>query len=423
MRERRRGIAANSTLAFLGDTSSKAGQLVVMVIAARTLPTPDLAVLGTALAASAIASVALDAGAGILITRDGARRRGDGGGLFVALALARLPAALIVVAAGLVVGEAIGNPAVWLAAAALAVLGAMGSSLNGLFRAQHDMRPEAVQKLLFALLAIAAAGAAAALSSTATAIAVGLAAALALSLVPLLLEARRPIRARGHARALTALRRATPLGLMAIATMFYYRSGTLALSIGSTSAETAAFTIASTIGFGLLMVPNAITTGLLPRLAAEQSPAGQIAVARRALVWTMALTVPLAGAAALLGPVVLPAVFGSRYSSAAQPLALLCGGIVLIAFSGVIGIALIARGVIRLLAFQVAFSLLINVAALVLLAPRLGANGAALATITCEVAGLALLVLIAARRLPGLLHPPRLPLGGARSPAESGVLR
>ena len=49
---------------------------------------------------------------------------------------------------------------------------------------------------------------------------------------------------------------------------------------------TAVFGVASGIAFGLLMVPNAITTALLPRLSAEATPGQLVACTRRVLAWT-----------------------------------------------------------------------------------------------------------------------------------------
>ena len=67
-----RSLATNSGLAFAGDLASKIGLLLVLVIAARMLPTEELAILVTALAVSGILAVCLDAGSGLAIT---ARRR------------------------------------------------------------------------------------------------------------------------------------------------------------------------------------------------------------------------------------------------------------------------------------------------------------------------------------------------------------
>jgi O-antigen/teichoic acid export membrane protein len=180
--------------------------------------------------------------------------------------------------------------------------------------------------------------------------------------------------------------------------------------------------VAASVAFGLLMLPNAITTALLPRLSAEHELPALISCARRALGWTIALALPLAGAAAVIGPLALPLALGSEYSRAAAPFAFLCAGIPVIAASGVIGTALLCIGRLRVLAAQVACTLAVNLVALALLVPSLGAIGASLATLACEAAGLVLLARAAHTALPGLLalHPPVL---GEPVEAAAGAAR
>lgn len=403
---RERSLATNSGLAFAGDLASKAGLLLVMVIGARTLSAAELAVVGTALAAAGILAVCLDTGAGVAITRDGAREEAARSGLLVALVAARLPAAVLVVVAATAVGFVLDQPTAWIAAALLAVLGALTVSLIGYFRAGRDMRPEAVQKIVFAALALGFTGAGVALSPAADAVLLALVGASALSLVSFPLVARLTVRGHHRVGRKAALRTALPLGLMAIATVVYYRSGTLGLAVLSTPAETAAFTVASAVGFGLLMLPNAITTGLLPHLSAATG-SGSPASIRRALRWSLALSTPIAAAVALGGYVLLGPVFGAEYADAALPLAILCAAVVVIAYNGVLGTALLAAGHVGVIVLQVACSLAVNLVALVALAPVFGSPGAATATLLCELVAGAMLTVASARRLPGLKFVPR----------------
>src|SRR5207247_2098629 len=72
------------------------------------------------------------------------------------------------------------------------------------------------------------------------------------------------------------MRSALPFGLMAFATLLYYRLGTLVLGAAGSASATGSYTVASTLAFGLLMVPNAITSGLLPRLGAQEVEGEQL---------------------------------------------------------------------------------------------------------------------------------------------------
>jgi O-antigen/teichoic acid export membrane protein len=194
---------------------------------------------------------------------------------------------------------------------------------------------------------------------------------------------------------------------MALATLAYYRSGTIVLSLLSSSAQTARFAAASTVAWGLLSVGNAVTTGLLPRLAAARDDSDRAAVTRRALIWMSAMALALGGLVALAARPLLTLMFGARYGSGAGVLVLLAGATVLIAPAGVLGTALIAAGRVRPVALQVVVSLLVNLLVLAALVPRLGADGAAVATLICELAGLALLARAAWRSLPGVAARPR----------------
>jgi O-antigen/teichoic acid export membrane protein len=402
---RSRSLATNSGLAFAGDLASKIGLLLVLVIAARMLPTEELAILGTALAVSGILAVCLDAGSGLAITRDGARDTGSRGALLSALVVARLPAVVLVLLAAVAAGAALKAPVVWIAAAALAVLGALAVSLIGYFRAGQDMQPEAVQKIVFAVLALALTGSAVAASATADAVLLALLFATVLSLTSLAAAGNHSPRGTYVAR-WGALRRALPLGLMGIATVVYYRSGTVGLALLSTPEETASYTVAAAVGFGLLMLPNAITTGLLPHLSAAPD-GGWPTSTRRALRWSLALSAPIAAAFALGGYVLLGPVFGAEYADAALPLAILCAAVVVIAYNGVLGTALLAAGHVGVIVLQVVCSLVVNFVALVALAPAFGAAGAATATLLCELVAAAMLTVASARRLPGLDLVPR----------------
>lgn len=404
----RRGVAQNSALALVGDIGSKAGALVVVLVAARTLAVDAFAVLAAGLAGAALLSAFLDLGAATLITRDGARSESSRGGLFRALAEGRAPFAIAVVCVAPLLGIALGRPLTAISVAALAIAGASASSVLALFRSSQDIAPEALQRLACAGLSIVSVTLGCLLLPRPGLVLAALALSILVTLLPLGRRARGLGDFSRSVGPLTALRRAAPIGLLALATVAYYRSGTLALAALADSTQTAAFTVAASIAFGLLLVPNAITTALLPRLSAEAETRGLVAAARPALGWTIVLATAVSVAAACAGPFALPLALGPGYTTAVAPFALLCLGLPVIAASGVIGTALLSIGRIRALAVQVACTLAVNLAALALFVPSLGAVGASLATIACELAGLALLVRFARRDLPGLvdIRPP-----------------
>ena len=138
----------------------------------------------------------------------------------------------------------------------------------------QDLRPEAVQRLAAAALSVGVVAASRSSPLAQTPWCVGLAAVGAATLFPLVRRAPDLIDRGARVSPGTALRLAAPIGLLALATIAYYRSGMLVLAALGDPADTAAFAVAAGIAFGLLAVPNAITTALLPRLASEEAHLG-----------------------------------------------------------------------------------------------------------------------------------------------------
>ena len=414
-----RGLGANSALALLGDGAAKAGALLVVVVSARFLSVQEFAALATGLAVAGVLTATIDLGTGTLLSRDGAESESARGALFSSSLRDRIPLAGLVLLVAPVAGLLLGRPLEAASVAVLALSGALSLSVLGLFRACQNIRPEALQKLASGTLAVVVAAAVCLVAPRADALLLALAVVTLLTLVPLLRLAPTVADLGTDLRRLATLRRAAPIGLLALATIAYYRSGTIALAALSNAEATAVYGIASGIAFGLLMVPNAITTALLPRLSSERRPDKLVACARRVLAWTSVIAVCLAAACAALAPVILPVALGPEYRAAAAPFALLCLGIPLIAASGVIGTALLVVGRLHALGTQVVASLAVNLFVLVLLVPSAGAVGAALATVACEAVGLALLVIAARTALPGLVlrgqRPPRTTLEAAET--------
>lgn len=402
---KRRSIAANSGLALAGDVAAKASGIVAVALAARWLTTDQFALLGASLAAVTILTALLDGGLSILIVRDGAADSATRMGTLRAGLVVRIPALALLLVAAAAFGAARGVLAPALLVTAAAAVGASTLVSLAVFRAAQDLSVEALQKLLSGLLLPALICVAVAVHPTAATV---LAAVVLSQAVALTVSVRR-LRRFGAApagRAVTRTLRATaPFALMTIATLVYYRAGTLLLAGLRPASDTAAFTVASNVALGLLVLPNAITTGLLPNLSAARTHAERVDTARRALGWTLALSLAVALAAALIAPFALTLVFGDRYHRAAAPLFVLLAADVLIGVSGVLGVLLTAAKRIRPLVVQVGTCLAVNLVVGVVLVPRFGAMGAALATLVTEVVAVAVLLVAVRAELPQLARP------------------
>jgi O-antigen/teichoic acid export membrane protein len=398
-----RSVAQNSAFALAGDLASKGGTVVLMMVAGRALSTAEFAVLATALAAATVLTAVLDLGSQTLLTRDGVAGPGARGELLRALARARVPLIGAAAVAAVVVGALTGREPEALATVLIAAAGTAQLSLTGALRSAQDLRPEALAKLLAGVLTAAAAVACVVLGPRAATVLLAVAAATAIGCVPMAFAARRIVAAGAPQPTWTALRRAAPLGVMALATLAYYRSGTIGLSLLSSSTQTADFAAASTIAWGLLCMANAVTTGLLPRLSDARDATETAMITRRALVWVSTGAVAVSGLVALLARPLLTVLFGPRFAGAAPALVVLAAATAVIAPAGVLGTALVALRRLRPLGLQVGVSLAINLAVIVLLVPSVGAIGAATATLACEFAALVLLAVATVRALPELI--------------------
>jgi O-antigen/teichoic acid export membrane protein len=400
-----RTVPANAGLALAGDAAAKATAFVIVAISARLLPVEQFARLGVALAALTVATSLLDAGVSTLLVRDGARQPAQAMGLLRSSVHIRAPLAALVLAAGLALGLYADDVWLGLLTAVAALGGAASLTVGGLFRSAQNLAPEAVQKSVVAALTLLGAALCGVEFRRAAPIVGVLGVTLWVSIPALWLLARRRFPSGRRAPAWGVMRASLPFGLMALATLLYYRLGTLLLGAVGTPADTGRYTIASTIAFGLLMVPNAITTGLLPRLSARSQGPGSLKPARRALGWTLLACVALSAIAAGAAPWILKLGFGSRYEGASTPLAILLAGIVLIGVNGILGTVLIAHHRAWLLGGQVAVSLAVNVALGLALVPRFGADGAALATLATELVALGILLAAVHRAVPEFLRP------------------
>ena len=298
----RRGVAANATLALAGDAVTKLAALGAMVFAARLLPVHEFAALGVALAVSTVLTAVLDAGVATLVVRDGAAGRAEAGMLLRSSLFARLPLLALACAGAAIAGSALHERALALLVLGGAAAGAASLSLFGAFRAAQDLAFEAALKGVTALVGPAAVFVLAHARPTAASVLLGLTIGAVAVLPPLALALPRVI-ARGRRRpAWETARAAVPFGAMALATLAYYRLGTIMLGAWRPPREVAQFTIASTLAFGLLVLPNAVTTGLLPRLSAEADPEARRAPARAALEWTVRICVVTAAAVVVAAP-------------------------------------------------------------------------------------------------------------------------
>ena len=169
--------------------------------------------------------------------------------------------------------------------------------------------------------------------------------------------------------------------------------------------DVATYALATRFAQAILLTFNAVAAVLAPRLAehlSSDAPHGERVSALVRAATTQAFVLAAAATLGVLvaGPYVLR-VFGAHYASAYAPLLILCCGLAIAAAFGPGILVLSFAGAARVGATCLAVGVVVNALLTVLLAPRFGAVGTAIAAATAYVTA-GVLGRIAARRLKGI---------------------
>lgn len=151
-------------------------------------------------------------------------------------------------------------------------------------------------------------------------------------------------------------------------------------------AEMAVFSAASQWRNAALFIPGAVCAAafpLLSNLAAEDAH-GQRRVLRASFVVTATVALFIALGASVMSPLLMAA-YGNGFRSGTLTLVVLVGSSVLIAVNNVIGVWLAARGQVWLGTIFCLALVVVQLATALVLAPRLGSLGAALAVLASYV--------------------------------------
>jgi O-antigen/teichoic acid export membrane protein len=150
------------------------------------------------------------------------------------------------------------------------------------------------------------------------------------------------------------------------------------LGLLATQAALGTYAVAVNASEVLFYLPSAVGTALLPAVASSDPESG----VERTLRVFRAVTILTLGAvlvAAALGPFLLPIVFGSHYEGAVEPFLLLLPSAFGFLANAVFSNALLASGAPALSSLGPVVSLVIGVVLDIILMPRHGASGAAIA--------------------------------------------
>jgi O-antigen/teichoic acid export membrane protein len=174
-----------------------------------------------------------------------------------------------------------------------------------------------------------------------------------------------------------------------------FRADQMLMGFIATEASLGVYAVAVNGAEVLLYLPAALGLALVPTIAKSDAA---VRAERALLVFRIVslLTLPSVIIAGLLGPTVLPVVFGSAYEDSVQPfLWLLPGTFGFVAIS-LLSNALLASGAPGIGSLPPLVALVIGLSLDFVLIPRYGATGAAVAATTAFIAG-GLMALIAFR--------------------------
>ncbi len=185
-------------------------------------------------------------------------------------------------------------------------------------------------------------------------------------------------------------RRATqalPFGVAVVAVQIYFTIDAIMLGYFDGAAAVGEYTVAYKLPFALYGVLNLWSASMYPQSARLVLSQPEVLRSQVDVFTTLgiALALPLAVGAALLGPDLVVALFGEGYAAAGTPFVLLMCALAIAIVTVSFGAALAAGGDERRYALGVSLGAVLNVSINLWAIPAYGTTGAAAATIAAEL--------------------------------------
>ena len=171
-----------------------------------------------------------------------------------------------------------------------------------------------------------------------------------------------------------------------LARLLNFRTDQILMGFLASEAALGIYAVAVNASEALLYLPAATATALLP-VAARADPGERTEQALRAFRSTAVVTVVAGALAAVLGPILLPAVFGAAFDASVVPFLLLIPGAFGFAATAIFSSALMASSSPGRSSLGPLVSLAVGIALDLVLIPRFGASGAAAAASMAFLAG------------------------------------
>ena len=177
-----------------------------------------------------------------------------------------------------------------------------------------------------------------------------------------------------------------PFALMSLLSTLLVSMDTLALGWLGTTEQVGLYSAALRPIQLLYLIPSIASTIIFPtfaRLAAERSDSFQ-RVLERSLAFSLLLAIPIAAGGTLLAKDIITLLFGAEYAGAALPFAILLWTVLITFTYSFIGNAIFAFGKQKNFVIYLGIGAAINMGLILLLVPRFGIAGPAIATVIAQ---------------------------------------
>lgn len=409
MAVKRRPIGRNAAALYAGEMASRVLFVALTILIARLLGANNLGRLVFATSLAGIVQVISDFGLTVYLVRTLSKTPEARRELLPSIATLRFAAAAVAGTVAMAYAFATISDGTLLATTAFAVgfvlLGVYSDYVFSLYRVEEAMVYEGVGKLANS---VAYAGGGVALVAAGS----GVAAVTAWSCLVALctdIYAWRIYRGLRGFRAKPALRtgrlrqvfiESLPFGILAILTTISFRIDSLMIQLIRGTTDVGLYGAAYRTMEFLLIVPTILGTAILPVIARsiDHDAPSVLRLVNNSIRLLWSLAFPLAVGLGFLGGELLAGVFGSRFEQAHTVLVLLAATLVPLFASGMTSVVIAAGARPQANTWIAAGMVVLNIGLNAVLIPAIGINGAGVATLATEGAGLVAGAIFIARR-------------------------
>lgn len=404
------GVARNAGLLLAAQAVSRVLGLVVLVTITRNFDVETYGRFALAMTLVALMTPMVDLGLDQHLTRAASQSPERAAGLLSTALGMRTVAAVLVLPLLVGISWLLRHEAetrwmlvsLWVTATSAAVSGSWIALFRAAGRMDLELAVTAISRVLVVVVSLAAIAAGLPLTRVAALQAIASVAGL---LVVAVIGAARGARPawRGLRQGWgTSIRGALPFALTSVLVTLSLRLDILMLGQLRGDRDVGLYNSGASILFGFMLVSQAIVTAVFPRLARAgrlDSPEAR-GLIPRTLTASLMLSIPVAVVGVLLHDRMIVAIYGSAYAEAGLPLAVLLIAVPVMFVTNLAGHLLGAVGEQRIVLRIAAVNILVNLGLNLLLIPRLGPMGAAVATLCTEACGLIALAIALRSRAP-----------------------